>query len=108
MELYDTEIRDKYYAAKRKLKRLLNALQTSGDIIQVSEIHRAIDGVIRDLVSYKYNDINYYRDGRARRDRFYMKASSIDVNREYIAMDIDAVNDLLSKAERQEEDGKKA
>ena len=108
MELYDTEIRDKYYAAKRDLKRLLNELQTADDLIQVSEIHRAIDAVIRDLVRYKIDDINQYRDERARRDRFYMKASSIDVNREYILMDVDAVKNLLSKAERQEEDGKKA
>ena len=108
MELYDGEIRDKYYAAKRKLKRLLNELQTADDVIQVSQIHRAIDAVICDLVSYKYNDINQYRDERARRDRFYMKASLIAPNREYILMDIDAVKNLLSNAERQEDDGKKA
>lgn len=108
MELYDTEIRDKYYAAKRELKRLLNELQTADDIIQVSQIHRAIDDVIRDLVSYKICDVNQYRDERARRDCFYMKASLITPNREYIAMDIDAVKNLLSKAESEEPDGKKA
>ena len=97
MELYNSVIKDKYYAKKRELKRLLNELQTADDIIQISQIPRAIDGVIRDLVTYKYNDINYYRDERARRDRIYMKASLIEPNR-----------DLLSKAERQEEDGKKA
>lgn len=75
MELYNSDIRDKYYNSKRKLKRLLNELQTADDIIQVSNIHIAIDDVICDLVSYKINDINYYRDERARRDFFYMKAS---------------------------------
>ena len=108
MELYDSVIKDKYYDKKRELKRLLNELQTADDIIQASHIHRAIDDVIDELVSYKIRDINQYRDERARRDRFYMKASLITPNREYIAMDIDAVKDLLSKAERQEEDGKKA
>ena len=108
MELYDSVTKDKYYDKKRELKRLLNELQTADNVIEVSQIHRAIDGVIRDLVSYKYNDINQYRDERARRDRFYMKASLIAPNREYIAMDIDAVMDLLSKAESEEPDGKKA
>lgn len=104
MELYDSVIKDKYYDKKRELKRLLNELQTADDIIQVSQIHRAIDDVIRDLVSYKIRDVNQYRDERARRDRFYMKASLIEPNREYIAMDIDAVKDLLSKAESEEPD----
>lgn len=108
MELYDSVIKDKYYAKKRELKSLLNELQTTDDLIQVSHIHRAIDDVIDELVSYKIRDINQYRDERARRDRFYMKASLIEPNREYIAMDIDAVKNLLSKAERQEDDGKKA
>ena len=108
MELHDSVIQGKYYYRKRELKRLLNELQTADDIIQVSQIHRAIDDVIRDLVSYKTRDVNQYRDERARRDRFYMKASLITPNREYIAMDIDAVKDLLSKAESEEPDGKKA
>lgn len=99
MELHDSVIKDKYYDKKRELKRLLNELQTADDIIQVSEIHRSIDDVIRDLVSYKIRDVNQYRDERARRDRFYMKASLITPNREYIAMDIDAVKDLLPKEE---------
>ena len=108
MELHDSVIKDKYYDKKRELKRLLKELQTADDLIQVSNISRAIDGVICDLVRYKIGDINYYRDERARRDRFYMKASLIEPNREYIAMDIDAVKDLLSKAESEEPDGKKA
>ena len=96
MELYDAEIRDKYYAAKRKLKRLLNVLQTADEGIQISYIHTAIDDVICDLVSYKQYDLTYYKDIRNKRDRFYMKASSIDVNKEYIM------------SESEEPDGKKA
>lgn len=107
MELYDAEIKDKYYDSKRKLKRLLNELQTADDIIQVSHIHRAIDDIIDELVSYKIRDVNEYRDIRNKRDRFYMKASSIDVNKEYIVMDIEAIKDLL-KTESEETDGKKA
>lgn len=107
MELYDTEIRDKYYAAKRELKRLLNELQTADDIIQVSHIHRDIDDIIDELVSYKIRDVNQYKDERARRNRFYMKASLITPNREYIAMDIEAIKALL-KTESEETDGKKA
>lgn len=107
MELYDAEIKEKYYACKRKLKSLLNKLQTADEIIQVSNIHSAIDDIICDLVSYKTYDINEYKDIRNKRDRFYMKASSIDVNKEYIVMDIEAIKDLL-KAESEETDGKKA
>ena len=75
MDLYNGEIRDKYYNSKRRLKRLLNELQTADDIIQVSHIHLAIDDIICDLASYKINDINYYRDLRAGLDAFYMKAA---------------------------------
>jgi hypothetical protein len=75
MELYDSVIKDKYYEKKRELKRLLKELQTADDIIQLSQIHRAIDVVICDLVSYKMNDVNQYRDERIKRDAFYMKAS---------------------------------
>ena len=75
MELYDSVIKDKYYDKKRELKRLLNELQTADDLIQVSHINRAIDGVICDLVRYKIGDINQYRDERIKRDVFYMKAS---------------------------------
>ena len=75
MDLYNSDIRDKYYASKRKLKELLNELQTADTIIQVSDIHTAIDDIICDLVSYKINDINYYRDERHRRDVLYMKAA---------------------------------
>ena len=75
MELHDSIIQGKYYYSKRELKRLLNELQTADDLIQVSQIHRAIDEVIRDLVSYKIRDVNQYRDERIKRDVFYMKAS---------------------------------
>ena len=75
MELYDSIIKDKYYDKKRELKRLLKELQTADDIIQVSHIHRAIDAVIDDLVLYKTRDVNHYRDERAKRNAFYMKAS---------------------------------
>lgn len=75
MELYDSVIKDKYYDKKRVLKRLLNELQTADDIIQVSHIHTAIDDIIDDLVSYKIYDVNQYRDERAKRDAFYMRAS---------------------------------
>ena len=75
MELYDSVIKDKYYDKKRELKRLLKELQTADNIIQLSHIHRAIDVVICDLVSYKTHDVNQYRDERIKRDAFYMKAS---------------------------------
>lgn len=107
MELYDAEIKDKYYDSKRKLKRLLNELQTADDIIQISHIHRTIDDTINELVSYKIRDVNQYKDERARRNRFYMKASLITPNREYIAMDIEAIKALLN-TESEEPDGKKA
>ena len=77
MELYNSDIREKYYSSKRKLKELLNELQTADDLIQVSYIITDIDDVIADLVSYKINDINFYRDERHLRDAFYRKASLI-------------------------------
>lgn len=94
MELYDSMIKDKYYDSKRKLKRLLNELQTADDIIQVSHIHTAIDDVICDLVSYKINDVNFYRDERARRNSFYQMASSFIIGK------------IVNK-ESEETDGKK-
>lgn len=77
MDLYDSQIRDKYYSSKRKLKKLLNDLQTADDGLQISNIHIAIDEVICDMVAYKHYDLDRYNDIRKARDEFYMLAASM-------------------------------